>query len=150
MGASFFAGSFIVAASVADTSQHDTRCASAGIRYRADGRFVGDSSGAAGRYQFAAAGIVSSVWNSNGGRDQQSLCRRCAVSVHRRNDPGLGIERWNLHRRIALNIVSIVGVSPRQMVFGLCSFVCVVDVDQQHGLHHADAAHWAGDVEDPG
>lgn len=30
----------------------------------------------------------------------------------------LGIERWNLHRRIALNIVSIVGVSPRRMVFG--------------------------------
>ena len=30
----------------------------------------------------------------------------------------LGIERWNLHRRIALNIVSIAGVSPRRMVFG--------------------------------
>lgn len=30
----------------------------------------------------------------------------------------LGIERWNLHRRIALNIVSLVGVSPRRMVFG--------------------------------
>lgn len=30
----------------------------------------------------------------------------------------LGVERWNLHRRIALNIVSIVGVSPRRMVFG--------------------------------
>ena len=30
----------------------------------------------------------------------------------------LGIERWNLHRRIALNIVSVVGVSPRRMVFG--------------------------------
>ncbi|HQX49288.1 MAG TPA: SLC13 family permease [Planctomycetaceae bacterium] len=30
----------------------------------------------------------------------------------------LGIERWNLHRRIALNIISLVGVSPRRMVFG--------------------------------
>ncbi len=30
----------------------------------------------------------------------------------------LGIERWNLHRRIALHIVSLVGVSPRRMVFG--------------------------------
>ncbi|MCA9008515.1 MAG: anion permease [Planctomycetaceae bacterium] len=30
----------------------------------------------------------------------------------------LGIERWNLHRRIALNIVSLIGVSPRRIVFG--------------------------------
>ena len=30
----------------------------------------------------------------------------------------LGIERWNLHRRIALNIISLVGVSPRRLVFG--------------------------------
>ncbi len=30
----------------------------------------------------------------------------------------LGIERWNLHRRIALNIVSLVGVGPRRIVFG--------------------------------
>ena len=30
----------------------------------------------------------------------------------------LGIERWNLHRRIALNIVRIVGVSPRRLVLG--------------------------------
>jgi len=30
----------------------------------------------------------------------------------------LGIERWNLHRRMALHIVSLVGVSPRRMVFG--------------------------------
>lgn len=36
----------------------------------------------------------------------------------------LGIERWNLHRRIALNIVSLVGVSPRRLVlgFGAASF----------------------------
>lgn len=33
----------------------------------------------------------------------------------------LGIERWNLHRRIALNIISLVGVSPRRMVFGFGS-----------------------------
>ncbi len=30
----------------------------------------------------------------------------------------LGIERWNLHRRIALNIISLVGVTPRRLVFG--------------------------------
>lgn len=30
----------------------------------------------------------------------------------------LGIERWNLHRRIALQIVSVVGVSPKQLVIG--------------------------------
>ncbi|MEZ6042139.1 MAG: SLC13 family permease [Planctomycetaceae bacterium] len=30
----------------------------------------------------------------------------------------LGIERWNLHRRIALNLVSVVGVSPRRLVGG--------------------------------
>ena len=30
----------------------------------------------------------------------------------------LGIERWNLHRRIALNIVRIVGVSPKRLVLG--------------------------------
>lgn len=30
----------------------------------------------------------------------------------------LGIERWQLHRRIALNIVSFVGASPRQLVLG--------------------------------
>lgn len=30
----------------------------------------------------------------------------------------LGIERWNLHRRISLHIVALVGVSPRRMVFG--------------------------------
>lgn len=30
----------------------------------------------------------------------------------------LGIERWNLHRRIALNLVSLIGVSPRRVVFG--------------------------------
>ena len=30
----------------------------------------------------------------------------------------LGIERWNLHRRIALNIVSLVGVSPSSVVTG--------------------------------
>lgn len=30
----------------------------------------------------------------------------------------LGIERWHLHRRIALGIVSLVGVSPRRMVLG--------------------------------
>ena len=30
----------------------------------------------------------------------------------------LGIERWKLHRRIALNLVSIVGVSPRRLVMG--------------------------------
>lgn len=30
----------------------------------------------------------------------------------------LGIERWNLHRRIALRIVSVVGVSPKQLVVG--------------------------------
>ncbi|MDG1895077.1 MAG: SLC13 family permease [Fuerstiella sp.] len=30
----------------------------------------------------------------------------------------LGIERWNLHRRIALNIVNVVGVSPRRLVLG--------------------------------
>ena len=30
----------------------------------------------------------------------------------------LGIERWQLHRRIALRIVSLVGVSPRRMVLG--------------------------------
>ena len=30
----------------------------------------------------------------------------------------MGIERWNLHRRIALNIVSIVGVSPKRLVLG--------------------------------
>ena len=36
----------------------------------------------------------------------------------------LGIERWNLHRRIALNIVSLVGVSPRKLVlgFGVAAF----------------------------
>ncbi|MEO2018469.1 MAG: SLC13 family permease [Fuerstiella sp.] len=30
----------------------------------------------------------------------------------------LGIERWNLHRRIALNIVNVVGVSPKRLVLG--------------------------------
>lgn len=30
----------------------------------------------------------------------------------------LGIERWNLHRRIALNIVRLVGVSPKRLVLG--------------------------------
>ncbi len=30
----------------------------------------------------------------------------------------LGIERWNLHRRIALNIVNVVGVSPNRLVLG--------------------------------
>lgn len=30
----------------------------------------------------------------------------------------LGIERWNLHRRIALNIVRIVGVSPKRLILG--------------------------------
>lgn len=30
----------------------------------------------------------------------------------------LGIERWNLHRRIALNIVRYVGVSPKRLVLG--------------------------------
>ncbi|MEZ6059438.1 MAG: SLC13 family permease [Planctomycetaceae bacterium] len=30
----------------------------------------------------------------------------------------LGIERWNLHRRIALNIVSFIGARPRQLVLG--------------------------------
>ncbi|MEZ6125881.1 MAG: SLC13 family permease [Planctomycetaceae bacterium] len=30
----------------------------------------------------------------------------------------LGIERWNLHRRIALNVVQLVGVSPRRLVLG--------------------------------
>lgn len=30
----------------------------------------------------------------------------------------LGIERWNLHRRIALNLVNVIGVSPRQLVLG--------------------------------
>ncbi|MEI7700743.1 MAG: SLC13 family permease [Planctomycetia bacterium] len=30
----------------------------------------------------------------------------------------LGIERWGLHRRIALGIISVAGVSPRRMVIG--------------------------------
>ena len=30
----------------------------------------------------------------------------------------LGIEKWNLHRRIALNIVRIAGVSPKRLVLG--------------------------------
>lgn len=30
----------------------------------------------------------------------------------------LGIERWNLHRRIALTLVSAIGVSPRRLVLG--------------------------------
>jgi sodium-dependent dicarboxylate transporter 2/3/5 len=30
----------------------------------------------------------------------------------------LGIERWNLHRRMALTIVNLVGVSPRRLVIG--------------------------------
>lgn len=30
----------------------------------------------------------------------------------------LGIERWGLHRRIALNIVRVVGVSPKRLVLG--------------------------------
>lgn len=30
----------------------------------------------------------------------------------------LGIERWHLHRRIALNLVSWIGVSPRRLVLG--------------------------------
>jgi len=30
----------------------------------------------------------------------------------------LGIERWGLHKRIALNIVQVVGVSPRRLVLG--------------------------------
>jgi len=30
----------------------------------------------------------------------------------------LGIERWNLHRRIALHVLSRVGSSPRRMIFG--------------------------------
>ncbi len=30
----------------------------------------------------------------------------------------LGIERWNLHRRIALNIVNVVGASPRRLILG--------------------------------
>jgi sodium-dependent dicarboxylate transporter 2/3/5 len=30
----------------------------------------------------------------------------------------LGIERWNLHRRIALNVVRIVGVGPKRIVLG--------------------------------
>ena len=30
----------------------------------------------------------------------------------------LGIERWQLHRRIALTVVSLVGVSPRRLVMG--------------------------------
>jgi sodium-dependent dicarboxylate transporter 2/3/5 len=36
----------------------------------------------------------------------------------------LGIERWQLHRRIALHIVSFVGVSPKRMVlgFGIATF----------------------------
>ena len=31
----------------------------------------------------------------------------------------LGLERWNVHRRIALNIVNLVGVRPRQLVLGM-------------------------------
>jgi sodium-dependent dicarboxylate transporter 2/3/5 len=36
----------------------------------------------------------------------------------------LGIERWKLHRRMALHIVSLVGVSPKRMVlgFGIATF----------------------------
>ncbi|MFY9256413.1 MAG: SLC13 family permease, partial [Fuerstiella sp.] len=30
----------------------------------------------------------------------------------------LGIERWHLHRRIALNVVRVVGVSPKRLVLG--------------------------------
>ncbi|MBL8816283.1 MAG: SLC13/DASS family transporter [Planctomyces sp.] len=30
----------------------------------------------------------------------------------------LGIERWQLHRRLALNLVAVAGVSPRRLIFG--------------------------------
>lgn len=30
----------------------------------------------------------------------------------------LGIERWQLHKRLALNLVSVVGVSPKRLIFG--------------------------------
>lgn len=31
----------------------------------------------------------------------------------------LGLERWNVHRRLALHIVNVIGVQPRQLVLGM-------------------------------
>lgn len=40
----------------------------------------------------------------------------------------LAIERWNLHRRIALNIINIVGTSPRRLVLGFMLATGVISV----------------------
>ncbi len=38
----------------------------------------------------------------------------------------LAMQRWNLHRRVAMNIVKIVGFSPKRLVFGFMSATAVL------------------------
>ncbi len=55
------------------------------------------------------------------------------------------MEKWNLHRRIALYILRLVGSRPDRLVLGFMLATSLsLHVDQQHRHHHADAAYRHG------
>ena len=53
----------------------------------------------------------------------------------------IAMERWNLHRRVALATISFFGTQPDRLVLGfMCATALPVDVDLQHRHDHDDVA----------
>ena len=52
----------------------------------------------------------------------------------------IAIEKWNLHKRIALNIISFVGTNIHRIILG-CNRISF-DVDFEHSHFRNDASNW--------